>query len=401
LDRCSEEYGVIRLVKIVAALLVVAAIGYAGFRVLQGRSDPAEAVTVDKTVKVRVQQVARGTIERTVTLTGEIEALREVDLMPKLQARLERLALDDGTLVDVGTPVAADAVVAVLDHRDLKACVDQAQASVHAAQAALASAEVDVKDTQREMERQIGLFERGATSTKEKDDAVAAYERALADRDEEKGKLAQAAAALALARVRLEEAFVQAPFDGVVCTKHVEVGDMVGPATPIVSIVTMDVLKVLVDLPGPHIPQVVPGQTPVRVTVDTYPEKVFPADVHGVYPTVDPATRTVKVELRVKNPEDDRNGYLLKPGMYAIAEILLQRKADVVVIPSDAVLRRLDEYFVFAANGDEAKRIPVKLGIWSGNQVEVVEGLSGRELLVVRGQQKLTAGTPVEVIEGP
>lgn len=416
-----------RVLKIVIAVAAVGAIvtaGVYGHRYVQQRSKPAESPAETQAASVRVAAVRADAVEEALTLTGEVMAIATVEVTPKIAGRLERLALASGAAVTEGTAVAKGEVIAVLEHKDLEARAAQAAAAVKTAEAAVATAgaaveaagagvaaaDVALADKKREKERMARLHEQGSATERQRDQAETQHDQAVADGRRAAAELtaararlaqaraaqAQADAAARLADVTLQEAFLKSPLTGVVCLKHVDPGAMVGPATPIVRVQAMDELKVLVAVPGSALPKIVPDTTAVTVCADAYPDRQFACRISKVYPTVDAATRTATVEIRIRNERNDRGEHLLRPGLYVTARIVVQRKDRVVVVPADVLIRRLGKYYAFVVEGGLARRRLVTLGLRSGERVEIVGGLSLGEGVVVSGQHRLTDGSPVK-----
>jgi len=370
--------------------------GFFAYGYVARHSKPPAEQERESAIPVRTAKVRRGAIELAISLTGEVKAVSSVEVKPKISGRLERLALDDGSPVVEGTRVKAGQVIAVLEHKDLEAQVAQANAAIETAKAGITSANVNLKDKQREKLRMENLFKQGSATEKQRDAALADYDRAAASLEQAGAQLAQAQAALQLAEVTLQEAFLRAPMDAVVSEKFVDPGAMVGPATALVCIMPMVELKFLMGVPGPFVPRIVPGRTSVEIKVDAYPGREFPSRIANVYPTMDPATRTATVEIRIRNSTDDAGRYLLRPGMYATGHLVLEKKDNAVVVRADALVRHLNEYYAFVVSDGVARTRSVQLGLRSGEDVEIIKGLSEGEELVVSGQHKLTDATPVE-----
>ncbi len=375
------------LLTLIAAAAILGA-GLAGYRVLKARQQPAAQPGAAKRIsRVHTAPVTRGTVTHHLVLTGDIEAIRTVDLKPKLSARLERLALDNGTPVLEGTAVRSNEVVAVLDHRDLEAQAAQARA-------ALAISEAALQDAGREKARVENLLKEGSSTEQARDRAVNAYERAVAG-------AAQARAVLNLAEVTLSEAFLRAPMDGVVSAKYMDPGAMVNPSMPILRIVPMDEVRILVGVPSLHLGRLAAGVTPVELAVDTWPDRPLTGLVSKIHPTVDPATRTATLEIRVPNPRTEKGEYFLRPGMYASLRILVDRRENVLVVPADALVRRLDRFLAFVVADGRAQARTVRPGLRDGPNVEILEGLKEGEALVVSGHTRLTDQAAVEVMDRP
>lgn len=357
-----------------------------------------EDTTQSQAVDVLVDRVATGSIEEAITLTGELQPQAYVQVSPKISGRLQRLALDDGTAVVENTWVQKGQVLAVLEHDEFKAQLERAKAAVLTAEAMVTQAKVDIDDKLRDKGRMENLFKEGSVTEKQKDAAVTAYELARAGVQSAEARLSEARAACKLAQVSLDEAFIKAPMSGVVSKKFVDEGNMVSPAGPVVALLPMDTLKFLMDVPAQYLSTMDPNQTQIHLSIDAYPDRTFSTKVEKIYPAINPQTRTFTMELIVPNEKGPDNTYLLRPGMYATAHVILQRRDNAVIVPADSLIRRTGTYLAFVVENGRAVRKTVEVGIWSGNRMEVKSGLQPGQQLVVSGQHKLTDGTPVEIV---
>lgn len=333
-------------------------------------------------VAVRTARVEPGQISEILQFTGELTSPLSVRVSAKASGRLGKLALATGAEVTEGVAVRAGDVIAEIEHRDLEAQLALAAAQVRQMETALA-------DKDRERRRLEALFAEDVATEQARDAAVAAHESAQA-------ALAQARAQEQLARVNLEEAFLRAPMDGVVADRYVDPGAMVGANTPIVRLVQMSPLRLMVSVPARMLPALRPAQTPVEVRTDAYPDRLFRCLVTRIFPTVDPSTRTAPVEILLDNERDEAGHWLLRPGMYATAEIRMAVRESALMVPASSVVRVLDRQVVFVVEGDAARAATVRTGIRSGDQVEIVDGLAAGDEYVTMGQNKLTDGVGVQ-----
>jgi RND family efflux transporter MFP subunit len=332
-------------------------------------------------VAVRTAVVERRDISESLRFTGEIESPVSVQVVPKVQGRLESLALESGAEATEGVEVKRGEVLARIDSRDWAAHVALAEGQVR-------QAEVAAADRERERRRLEALFADEVATEQARDAAVTAHESARA-------ALAQAKAQLELARVNLDEASLRAPMDGVVAARHVDPGAMVGPGTPIVQIAQMDPLRLMVAVPARLLPMLEAGRTQVEVESDVYPGKAFTATVNRIFPAVDPATRTLRVEVLLENPKEP-GGWRFRPGMYATAQLTLATSPGALTVPATAVVRVLGRKLVFIVRDGRAVAAEVQTGIRSGADIEIVEGLSEGDEFVAMGQNKLTDGSAIE-----
>lgn len=350
---------------------------------------PAEVRAEQRAVPVEVQNVSVSRIENIIKLTGWIEANKVVDVKSKVSGRIESLqavvragsGMTSDTFVPVeeGLTIAGGQQLAVIDH-------DMYAAQVASAKGAVKAAEVELADAQREKNRIMALYEAGSVTEQARDKAVTAAELAAA-------RLDSAKAALELAEINLRESTITSPIDGTVTKKHIDQGNLVSPGAPIVTVADMKTVKVIVALAEKHAGEVAVG-TPAEIRVDTFPGKVFDAQVYSVHPALDQQTHTVQVEIRLGNSE-----LLLKPGMFARVTLITQRKDSVVVIPRDVILGgKINPYYVYVAEDGIARKRFVKPGIIEGPNCEITDGLKPGETLVVNGMNYLTDGIAVEVV---
>jgi membrane fusion protein, multidrug efflux system len=332
-------------------------------------------------VAVRTAAVARRDLSESLQFTGELESPLAVAVNPKAQGRLAKLELKDGSPVTEGVEVRKDEVIAEIDHRDLEAHVALAAAQ-------LQQAEVAAADRERERRRIAALFAEQVATEQARDAAATAHESALAAQ-------AQAQAQLQLARVNLEEAFIHAPMDGVIAKRQVDPGAMVGPGVSIVQVAQMDPLRLMLALPAHLLPVLAAGKTQVAVATDVHPGREFTCTLQRIFPTVDSATRTVRAEVRLDNPKENGD-WLLRPGMYATARLVLETSRRALTVPAAAVIRVLDRKLVFVVRGNIARAVTVQTGIRDGADTEITDGLAEGNEVVVLGQNKLTDGAPIE-----
>jgi RND family efflux transporter MFP subunit len=357
------------------------------------------AAVENQAIAVVVETVKTGNIEQTITLTGELRPMTYVQMSPKISGRLQRLSLDDGTIVKENVWVQKGQVVAVLEHDDLDAQLQRAKAAVQTAEAMVTQANVDIEDKLRDKGRMENLFKEGSATEKQRDTAVTVYEFTKAGVQSAEARLSEARAALNQTQITLEESFLKSPLTGVISKKFADEGDMVGPAGPVVAVLPMETLKFLIEVPTQYLATIDPNKTEIRLKVDAWPDKTFTAKVEKIYPAINPQTRTFTIELSVPNEKGADEMYLLRPGMYATARVVLDRQENAVLVPADSLVRLSGKYLAYGVENNIARRKDIEIGLWSGSMIQVKSGLKAGDQLVVNGQHKLTDNTPVEIIK--
>ncbi len=202
----------------------------------------------------------------------------------------------------------------------------------------------------------------------------------------------QAEAALRMAELQLEETTIKAPFDGVIAELYITEGAMAGPQTPVAMVVS-DAVEVSIQVEESRIADVYKGQS-ASLQVTAYPGRDFPATVTSVAPVADKDTRTFTVKV---TPVDEE--HLLRSGMYANAQLLVDEKKDTLLVPRAALVTApTGDTAVYVVNGDRVELRPVTVGLNNNDQVEILSGLKAGEEVVVAGQPNLSDGAKVEVV---
>jgi membrane fusion protein (multidrug efflux system) len=329
----------------------------------QAQAPPVAAVTV-----------AARDLEERIGASGELEAQLRTTLAAEIAGRITRIVLEEGA------PVVAGTIVVEIDPERRALELDEAKA--HTAQA-----EARLSKEKRETDRMRTLFQSKVASQSKLDGADTALEIAQAD-------AAAARAQLGVARRALTDASVSAPFAGLLARRHVNVGEFVQPGAPLFDLVSLDPIDVVFHLAEVDSSRVAVGQE-VEVHVAPFPDRVFDARVAMVSPTIDPATRTLRVKATLPNPEG-----LLRPGLFARADLGVAERRGVTLIPSEAVLQRANGPIVFVVGpGDRVQKRDVQLGAFYRDGVEVQAGVAAGEVVVTRGHSGLIDGAVVRIAE--
>ncbi len=192
---------------------------------------------------------------------------------------------------------------------------------------------------------------------------------------------------------KFNPAKVVAPAGGVVMDLTRDQGEVVSPATPVGVVVELDRVKVVVDVPEYTLPKVkVGGKAEVRVPA--YPRKVFKGVVSKKVEVLDPLSRTGRVEVLVENPQGE-----LLPGMFARVEVVLDRHRA-LVIPLDALMRfpGSGSYYCLVVKDGKVEKRYLKIGQIGDWGVEVLEGLSEGDLVVVSAQGGVKEGEKIRAV---
>jgi membrane fusion protein (multidrug efflux system) len=227
------------------------------------------------------------------------------------------------------------------------------------------------------------LHEKGIASDALRDQRTTGLERA-------RSMVEAARAGLGVADRALRDASVRAPFGGWIARRDVSRGEYVRPGQPLFELVALDPIEVEFSVAERDSARVHLGQL-VAVKVAPYPEEAFQGEVTVISPTLDPKTRTLRVQASIANA-DGR----LRPGLFARTDLGVARREGALLVPEEAVLQRSDGEVVFVATPDDhARRVVVKTGLQRDGQVEILEGLGADDVVIVRGHAALVDGTKV------
>jgi membrane fusion protein (multidrug efflux system) len=298
----------------------------------------------------------------TVALTGQLEAENSVLMKPEV----------DGVVASIefveGQPIAKGEVLITLRDDVQRATVKEAQAEMRLAEQVYG--------------REAKLARRDASS-------VARIEEARA-------KLDTAQARLRLAEIELERTRIRAPFDGTPGARLVAPGARVEDHDALVPFDSIDRLQLLFTVPENAVRLAKLGGR-IHVRVAAWPQERFAGEVFFVSPTIDPAARRLLLKAWVLNSD-----HRLKPGMFANVDVQIAERAAALMVPEAAIVYdRNGTYLWRMLDEDHAEKVPVKIGLRSAGEVEIVAGLSPGDAVVSAGTHKVMAGKRILTVESP
>ena len=303
---------------------------------------PAEKIVPVETLLTTPREVVE-----TLRLPADLLPNRRAVLASEVAGTVEKLHVDEGDRVTAGRPLVE------IDTRALRQRLAEAEA-VH-------------RHRQELFDRAKKLLARKSITENQYLDAVTERDVALAQ--------------LETARLTLEQSRVVAPWAGTVAARRVEVGDYAVPGQPVVELLDTRRLKVRAPAPAQEVPYLRLGLT-AEIRLDVYPGEVFRGEVSFLAAELDPAARTLDVEVEIANP-DGR----LRPGMYAHLEIPRRTLEQAVLIPLAAVVELEEQSVVYVVEDERAVQRVVELGTVFGDEVVVASGLAAGERLIVEGQR--------------
>ncbi|MGH7616119.1 MAG: efflux RND transporter periplasmic adaptor subunit [Gemmatimonadaceae bacterium] len=309
-----------------------------------------------------------GGITRSVTLpTFRVLPYQSATIYAKVAGYLKTLKVDKGDAVTAGEPLADIEVPELL--------ADEAQFK----------AEADVER---------GNYERMAAARAKSPDLVVPQTV-----DDLRGKAEIAKAKLQRTETLLQFARITAPFSGIVTARYVDPGAFIPAATAgstpqnAALLTLMDFSRVRVQLyvPEAEVPFIRNG-LPVTLSVEELPGRTFNATVSRFSNALDESTKTMLTEIELPNVD-----HALRPGMYASVKLAMQRKDGALLVPKEAVVVEKAGTFVYTVAEGKARKTPVHTGFNDGVNVEIVDGVTANQPVILVGKQALTDGQSVSI----
>jgi RND family efflux transporter MFP subunit len=322
------------------------------------------------------------TVAPVVVRDISVEVDGPVDLRPIAQADVASKTLGylDTVLVDRGDRVRRGQLLALVRPADLPDQLASARGTLAQVQAAAALARSN-------RERAEQLAPSGVVSQQELQGAVAAAAAAEAN-------LAAAQANVGGLATRLGETRIESPLDGLVSTRRLDRGALVGPTSgPILSVERVDVLRAFVRVNESEAPQLRVGQD-ARLVVEAMAGRTYLGKVVRIAPGLDPVARTLDAEVQVKNPGE------LRSGMYGRCHIVVGTHPGAVVVPALSIQISNDRKYAYVLRGDKVSRVEVRIGVDEGDWLEVVGGLAPTDEIVTAGGDVLSDGATVRAQRG-
>lgn len=298
--------------------------------------------------------------QKTVTAVGSLRSDESVIVRAEQSGRITALNFIEGQ------PVRKGQMLVQLDDSVARAELEQARANQKLGKA--------------KFDRAAELKERNFISGQAKDEA--------------ENVMRVADAAVSLADAKLAKLTIKAPFSGTVGLRTASLGDYVKDGQDIVNLEKTDPIKVDFKVPEIFQSKIAVGQA-LSVALDALPGKPFTGKVYAVNPQLDTAGRAVVLRAQM----DNRTG-VLKPGMFARVRLTLTDTGETVVVPEQSVAMQGEDQIMFKVVDGRAMRTKVEVGQRRDGKVEIVDGVSGNDTIVVAGWQRLRDGAAVRSSSG-
>jgi membrane fusion protein (multidrug efflux system) len=339
----------------VGGLLLLIVAGFAGCS-KKNQTGPGGPVKRGGPVSVEIKVVQPELLLNTVSATGTIMANEKAEIRPEISGRIIKILFEEGAQVQ------KNKLLVKMNDSDL-----QAQLKRNEAQAMLLNSDEFQKRK---------LLEIKAISQDEYDAAKSLMLVNQADKQ--------------LLESQIAKTEIYAPFTGKIGLRAVSVGNYVASNTLISTIQQLDPVKIEFDVPEKYSSYIKPGLE-INFGIDAS-DSVFMAKVYAVESAITTETRTLKVRALCSN-----KGNLLNPGTFARVNMILERFPEAIKIPSESILTVIDGNSVFICKNGKAVTVPVKTGIRTDSEIQIIQGLTAGDSLITTGLLQLNNGTPVMV----
>lgn len=371
----------------VTLLLLLLAVGAAAWWFVKPRAVQVEIVTV--------RELTAGGERTLLNASGYVVARREATVSSKVTGKVVEVMIEEGVRVDEGQ------VLARLDSANVKTSLDLAEAQLNSARQGLAETSVRLRMADLDLKRIAGLASNRVASESDLDRARAEADSLRARLAQQEAEIAVAERQVALWKQQMDDTEIRAPFAGIVVSKNAQPGEMISPIsagggftrTGICTIVDMTSLEIEIDVSESYINRVQPGQH-VQAVLDAYPDWKIPCKVKAIIPTADRQKATVKVRVAF-----DQLDARMLPQMgvkVAFQSSPGGTEKALIAIPRTAVRKDKSRDVVFLVTGGKVERRAVNVGSMDGDQAMIVAGLAGGDRVIVKAPAGLKEGDQVE-----
>jgi RND family efflux transporter MFP subunit len=329
---------------------------------------------------VNVTHPTKGSNDQAIELPGNTQAFTDAPIYARTSGYLKKWYFDIGAHVKQGQ------LLAEIETPELDEQLEQAENQ-------LKTAEANLQLSQVTADRWVFLEKSSVVSKQERDQAVSDLNAKRATADSARANVAR------LQKLQ-EFEHVYAPFDGVITARNTDIGDLIqgDNTTPkeLFHLAAVGKLRVYISVPEVYATAIKSGET-VTLTLDAFPGEKFTGTLVRDSNSIDLISRTLRVEVDVDNP----TGRLL-PGAYAFVHLELPSAANAVTVPTNTLLFRAEGLRVAVVRNGEAKLVPITIGHDYGNTVEVLNGLTPEDSVILDPSDSIMDGSPVKVAEsGP
>jgi len=323
---------------------------------------------------VQIITPVRGEISEKLIFSGDILAVQQTNIYSRVTGNIQKM------FADIGDYVSKGRLLAVIDKSTLYQTVRQTEGILNQATANLENNRVNHERVQK-------LFEKGLISQNELDNAMTQVRISEAQVETAKANYNNAV-------LQVNYCNIRAPFGGYITKRFLDEGSLVsqGTANSIYILSDISRLKIIVNVLEKDVPKL-DNVKEVFVITDAYPDEVFTGRFRKMAQALDMSTRTMPVQIDIENKMQ-----ILKPGMFAKVELLIDTHSETLIIPEQCVMKDEKGEFVYTVGDDNtAVKKYVQTGLKSDNKTEIVSGVSETDKVISTGQELIQDNTKVKI----
>ena len=365
-------------------------------------------------IPVEVESIKKDTIANQISLNGKVFANEELMVMPLIPGNIVKVNVSTGDYVKKGD------VLFIVDQDDVLRGIEQAQNSVDLAESGVEQAEIAMKSAEinyktvkanvdnalLNLKRSKALYEAGAlsksqleqaemaASTRPIEVAEAQVKQAEISYEQSLSQLSQAKIGYEQANSNLSNSVITAPINGLISNVNAIEGQFASNAQSVATIIDIEQVYIQVDVAENTINRLSMGQE-VTVTVPSAVEGELTGRIDYISPASDPKTQLYKVKVNLSNKDNK-----IKPGMSGSVILDIESREDVLSVRNKAIIDSDGTKFVYVVKDDKAVKQEIALGLDTGSYIEVEEGLEEGDIVIIKGQNYVVEGQTVKVVRG-
>ncbi|NGX57105.1 MAG: Macrolide export protein MacA [Candidatus Anoxychlamydiales bacterium] len=335
-------------------------------------------------VKVKTKKIFKSDFIKKINLVGEIEACQSVDIYPKVNGIILSYKLEDGSIATENTFVKKNQIFATIENSDLLQNLKRSEANLEMANANLNISNLNLLEIKKDLSRMENLYKNGSLSEKQMESIITNEKKTTALYDQALSRVKDAKASYDLAKNMYDNSFVKSPIDGVITKRYISENNQINLMKPIANISNLKDLKITLNISEKNLPLINKKNTSINIKVDSYPNKLFKAQISNIFPTIDKMTRMGTIELKMTSNE------LLKPGMYANIEIQILKDKKTLTVPFSSLIYHNGSYMAYIFKEGKAHLKKLSIGDRNDQEVEIISGIEEEDNLIIAGQNRLT-----------
>jgi len=372
------------LIIVIVVVLVLVLLAYQILANFGGSGNVVEPIPVN----VRVTTTEIMSIYSTAPISGRIEPIDEVAIMPLASGEVTRVH------VRMGDRVNAGATLFEIDRSQAAASLNQARAGLSQAQSGLNQANENLLNSRTALERTQTLFNEGAVSLQALEQAQTQYNTARESVNSSRASVGVANAQVSAASNVHGNATVTSPISGYVTALNVSVGSMASPGSAAAVVADISSLEINASV-SEHLAHRISAGTPVDIHISSLGDIIHTGEITAISPAPALGALTYPIRISVNNEHGN-----IMAGMFAEVRLVAEERDMVVGVPSDAVIIRGGRSVVIVIDNENIPSLrEVEIGIDNGEFAEIVSGLSAGEVIVTTGQHFINEGEAVNIVE--